>query len=432
MSEIRNENTNLDLEFTNEPVPMEHRKSIYTVSGAWFGYTTSITNTVFGGMIVGYLGIKMGALAIFIGALLLLGYIGLLGYHSGETGMNFPLQAKKVFGNKGYTIVIAFMATIGIGWFAFQTGLTGHTLFASFGINELLMTVVAGIFFIILVLIGIKAISIIGWFAAPMFILLSIVAITFAVQEHSFTEILNYTPEIQPTIDVFSFGVAVSIVFGAFSDAGTMTADITRWAKNGRQSFWAVFTAFPIGDFIGYMVGGLIVATGIIANPTVEGGNFMLFLTGENFFLSILLFLFVFVNLGASCSHCLYNGAITWSNITKTKMVKMIFLIGIIGTIIAIAGIWDLFPYWLNLLGIMIPPAGVIMILDLFIFRKQQSEKAVDWRLAPFITWGIASVISFFIYLVIPHFSYAIVGVISAIVIYSLIALMSNKKTTVS
>jgi cytosine permease len=299
---------------------------------------------------------------------------------------------------------------------------------STFGFNEHFMTGLGGVFYIFLVYLGIRALSVIGWFAAPMFLILSIIAIAFAMQQYSFTDIWNYQPGTRTPIEVFSIGAAISVVFGAFSDAGTMTADYTRWGKNGRHSVWAAFTAFPIADFIGYAVGGIIVATGIMLNPIQDGGNFMLFLTGHNPVLSVMLFLFVFINLGASCSHCLYNGAITWANITGTRLKMMIAVIGIIGTLIALAGVWGLFPYWLNLLGIFIPPVGGIMILDQLFFHKRFSVHTPAWKLMPFVSWIVASAVASVVYLQAPYLSYAVVGVITAMIIHTICVFMTSKK----
>jgi cytosine permease len=418
----------IDHEFTFEPVPQEHRKSFAIVAGTWFGYPMSMSNAVFGGMIVGYLGLKNGLLAILVGTLLLMAYVGSLSYRAGKTGMNFPFMARLSFGTKGSHILTAFLATTGIGWFAFQTGLTGSIIHSTFGFNENVMTAIGGVFYIVLVFIGIRALSIIGWFAAPMFLVLSVIAIIFAMEKYSFSQIWNYMPSNNTTIDVFSIGAAISLVFGAFSDAGTMTADYTRWGKNGKHAFWAAFTAFPIADFIGFAVGGIIVATGIIGNPTKDGGNFMLFLTGINPILSMLLFLFVFINLGASCSHCLYNGAITWSNITKSQFKTTAAVIGVLGTVLALAGVWGLFPSWLNLLGICIPPVGGIMIMDQLFFRKRYTNQTPSWKPLSFVVWVAGSVVAALVYTNAPWWCNSVVGVITAMVLHSIIVLSTTSK----
>jgi purine-cytosine permease-like protein len=97
MADKRKFEHEIDLEFTHEPVPKEYRKSFAVVAGTWFGYPMSLSNAIFGGLIVGYLGLKDGLLAILIGALLLFAYVGPLSYRAGKTGMNFPLMAKTLF-----------------------------------------------------------------------------------------------------------------------------------------------------------------------------------------------------------------------------------------------------------------------------------------------------------------------------------------------
>jgi hypothetical protein len=37
-------------------------------------------------------------------------------------------------------------------------------------------------------------------------------------------------------------------------------------------------------------------------------------------------------------------------------------VLGIIGTVAAVAGIWSYFATWLNILGVMVPPIGVTAI----------------------------------------------------------------------
>jgi purine-cytosine permease-like protein len=46
-----------------------------------------------------------------------------------------------------------------------------------------------------------------------------------------------------------TFGTAVTIVIVSFADSGTMTADFTRWAKNGQSAVYAAFTAFPVANW---------------------------------------------------------------------------------------------------------------------------------------------------------------------------------------
>lgn len=417
----------VDPEFTHSTVPSDQRKSFFTVAGTWFGYPTSITNTVIGGIFVGYLGFQQGLVAMAAGAFILMFYVGVLSFSAAKYGMNFPQQAQNSFGTYGYIIVVCLLATTGIGWFAVQTGLTGESIYLATGINATLMSAVGGILYIVLTYIGVRAIGIIGWLSAPFFIVLSIVAIIFALKDNTFATIWNYTPPRQPGVDVFSLGVAVAIMFGTFTDAGGMTADVTRWAKSGRQAFWAQATAFPFGHFIGALVGGVVVTTGVIKNTAQDGGNIMAILTGRSGLLSAALFLFVLINLGASCTHCLYNGSITWSRILGKRVHIVLIAIGILGTLVAVLGIWSMFENWLNFLGIFIPPVGAVLIVDQLIFRKGLDRNVPKFRVAPFVTWAVAAGLALYVDLVRPWLSYAVIGFVAALVLYSIIALIQKR-----
>ncbi|TOM62457.1 cytosine permease, partial [Vibrio parahaemolyticus] len=87
---------------------------------------------------------------------------------------------------------------------------------------------------------------------------------------------------------------------------------------------------------------------------------FITILANASPLLSILAIIFVFVNLGVGCTHCLYNGAVGWSHITKGKMRTLTIILGVIGIIVAVTGIWNAFQTWLNLLGLIVPPIAAI------------------------------------------------------------------------
>ncbi|AGK52375.1 purine-cytosine permease family protein [Bacillus sp. 1NLA3E] len=405
----------LDPEFEHAPVPKEYRKRLSSVAAVWFGFPMVLTSAVIGGLITAQLGFKAGALAMLVGNLLLFLMVGLLSYDAGRTGMNFSLTAQKTFGRSGYYLVSGLLSTVVIGWFALQVGLTGATMHGSFGANLLWMTVLGGILYVAVTYIGIKALSFLGWIAAPFYILIAIIAIVMAVKSGN-SDIFGYHPHVSGAM---SFGAAVTLVFAGFADSGTMTADFTRWAKNGREGALSTIFAFPIGNFIAEIVGGIVVATGVIPNPTSTGGDFMSVLAGHGPLLTILSILFVFINLGSVGTHCLYNGAVGWSHMTGKKMRTITLIIGVLGLIVAISGIYNHFFNWLVLLGVIIPPIGSIIIMDRLVLRKSESADLVNWRPLAFIVWVLSAAISLFVNFYAPHLSVAVVGLVTAAIFYS-------------
>ena len=96
-----------------------------------------LTNALFGGIITWHLGFWPALIAILLGNLVLFAYVGALSWYAGNSGMNFALQARRTFGSKGYILVSGFLSTVVIGWYAFQTGLTGTVINQTFGWNAL-------------------------------------------------------------------------------------------------------------------------------------------------------------------------------------------------------------------------------------------------------------------------------------------------------
>lgn len=401
----------LESEFEHEPVPASRRRSLGSVSAVWFGFPMIITNAVFGGTIVYGLGFVRGMAAIVVGNLILFAYVGTLSYIAGRTGKNFALTAAETFGRRGATVAAGFLSTVVIGWFAFQTGLTGATLNSSLGWNETGMILIAGVLYIAVTFIGIRALTIIGLIAAPMFVVLAVVALVLAARTGGLSGITSYTGG-GPDATVLSIGAAITVVIAGFADSGTMTADFTRWSRTGREALLASFTAFPVANFISLLVGGIVVAAGKASDPATNGGDFLSILTSHGPVLSAIAVVFVFANLGSVCCHCLYNGAVGWSQLTGNRMRVLTVVLGVVGLVAALAGVWSYFADWLNLLGIFVPPIGAVLIVDQVLQRRALTRPVQAWRVQPFVAWAIGSAGAYVVHVAAPQLSEAIAGIV--------------------
>ena len=203
------------------------------------------------------------------------------------------------------------------------------------------------------------------------------------------------------------------MVIACFADSGTMTADFTRWARNGKEGALAAFAAFPVAYFIAQLVGGFIVALGASADPSTTGGDFLHVLVGGGGILVPLAIVFVVVNLGSVCAHCLYNGAVGFGNITGKTMRQLTIVLGIVGIVAAVAGIWSYFEAWLNILGVLVPPIGIILILDQVAFsgKRAAGHVALYWK--PFAAWAIGAGVALCTHFYAPQLSDALVAMIT-------------------
>ncbi|MDT7712360.1 MAG: cytosine permease, partial [Pseudonocardiales bacterium] len=369
------------------------------------------------------LGFWWGMVAIALGNLVLMLYVGSLSFLAGATGKNFALTAVETFGRRGYVVPSGFLATIVIGWFAFQTGLTGSILHESLGWNEMVTTLAAGIGFTAATLLGIRALSVIGMIAAPVYLVLGLVAIAFAASTAAPGSVTSYQGGAGTA--AMSLGAAVTLVIASFIDSGTMTADFTRWARNGREGFLAAVSAFPVGNAVALVVGGVIVALGAATDPGSNGGTFLHILIARGGVLVPLAVAFVFINLGSVCAHCLYNGAVGWGQLSGGTMRRLTLVLGAVGVLLAVAGIWSHFEQWLNLLGVIVPPIGIVLILDQLVLPRfgvgsraaGAPSAAVRWE--PFASWAAGSAAALLAHGFAPWLSDAVVGMVVAAGVYT-------------
>lgn len=376
-----------------------------------------LTCAVFGGLIVYSLGFWRGMLAIALGNAVLTAYVGALSYLAGKTGKNFGLTAIGTFGRGGYRVVCGFLATVVIGWFAFQTGLTGSVLATCAGWDARWTALAAGVGYVAVTLVGIRALSAIGLIAAPLYLLLGITAIVLALRDSTISDAVEYRGG--AGVAAMSMGAAVTLVVACFIDSGTMTADFTRWSRNGRQGFWASVAAFPIGNCAAMVVGGVIVALGAARSPATDGGNFLGTLIDTGGWLVPVSIVFVFVNLGSVCTHCLYNGAVGWSQLTGHTMRLLAVLLGAAGVLLAVLGVWSHFEQWLTLLGVVVPPIGTVLILDQLVlprFGIAVRDAAIRWE--SFGAWAAGAASALAAHLWAPQLSDALTGIATAALVY--------------
>lgn len=151
-------------------------------------------------------------------------------------------------------------------------------------------------------------------------------------------------------------------------------------------------------------------------------------LTSHGPILSAIALIFVFVNLGSVCTHCLYNGAVGWGRIAGQKMRTMTILLGVLGGILAAAGVWNLFLDWLNLLGIFVPPIGAVIIVDQIMIRHYSAaERTPDYRRSAFLAWAFGAVVAICVHRFIPAFSEAVAGMIVGGLAYYLLSKLTTQ-----
>jgi len=407
-------------EFEHSPVPLEKRRSLFSVATIWIGFPMIITSAMTGSILVLGMGFADAVTAMVIGNIIMLLYVGALGVIGTDRGMNFSLVASIVFGRKGYVAASGLLSTLLLGWYAVQTGITGALVSSTYDLNYITMTVLAGVLYIGITFVGVKGLHAIGLVSVPLFVVLGIWVAADSASTTSWDAIWTYAGN-NGTASM-SMGVGLTVVIALFIDAGTVTADFNRWAKNRRDSLLATFSAFPVANLVGMLVGGIMTAALAVpdANPFGADNMFGYMNSKQLLFLSVLAAFFLYVNLGSVCAHCLYNASTGWARITNSNMRIAAVVLGAIGIIVAAGNVWAFFVQWLSLLGILVPPIGAIILVDLLVIRKN-AQIDVDWRPTAFVAWAIGSAVAVVVEFWVPSLSTAIsAGVVGGLAYWAI------------
>jgi cytosine permease len=408
-------------EYEHQPVPMKARRSAFSVTMVWLGFPMIITGAMTGSILVLGMGFSRALTAMVIGNVIMFAYVGLLGLIGTKRGMNFALIASIVFGKRGYVLASGLLSTLLLGWYAVQTGITGALVSSTYGLNYVAMTVIAGLLYIGITFVGVKGLHYIGLLSVPLFVVLGVFVALDAASTTTATKIFDYAGN--NGVATMSMGVGLTVVIALFIDAGTVTADFNRWARTPTASLVSTFSAFPFANIIAMLVGGVMTAALAVPNANPFGADNMFgYMNGkQTAWLSVLAFLFLYVNLGSVCSHCLYNAATGWSRIVGNHMRVMAIILGAIGIVVAAGNVWAFFIQWLSLLGILVPPIGAIILVDQYVIRPDSQIEA-DWRAEAFVAWAIGSACAFVVEEWMPYLSTAISAALVASIAYYAIA----------
>lgn len=407
-------------EYEREAVPQHARRSRTSVSLVWLGFPMVISGAALGASLTLGMGYKSAVAGIILGNLFLFFYVGLLSQLAQKSGYNFAMLCRTTFGSRGFSIASGLLSTLVIGWFTVQTALVAVNVNLAFGWNLALWAAISGALFTGVSIAGIKALTWIGAISAPLFVIFGGYAAIDAISASSWSTMVSYGGD--PTAEKIALGVAVTLVASFFIDSGTMTPDFNRWAKTRTDSWIATAAAFPVGCAFAMLIGATVAAA------TPERPELFTWLADKGGAIAVLATIFMFINLGSVCSHCLYNAAVGWAHLTHQKYRVIAVIFGIIGTLIAMTNAWEYFIDWLNFLGIIVPPIGAVIIADHFLpWTRHAGKDAFDLagiqviRYTPFISWASGSLVALYLNYNLPEFSTVIFGFITAVVVYSLI-----------
>jgi cytosine permease len=324
-------------------------------------------------------------LAVFVGA----SVVALLSVSTGLVGIYCRLPTafvlRRTFGVEGGKFTTLVLVITTFGWFGVQTELLVHTVRqviqtqGFFDPGGPALTAMIGLLMCSTAVIGFRALGKVAYLAVPLLVFLLCIPLSKGLAANGLSAVLH--GQLDP--EVYSFGFVVSVVSGGYMVAVAIMPDITRFLRSSTDMvFGAVIglsIAWPLLLCLSAALGAIYASEDLVEIMSRAG-----FVIPALFVLSLATW--------TSNDKNLYEGSLSLSVLIPViPRWAVTALAGIIGTCLAMVGIFEHFVTMLLFLGVFISPIGAVYAADFWVFRQtyldpDQQPPAI--RIAPFAAWG--------------------------------------------
>lgn len=396
-------------EYIGVPVPLDKRQKWTQPALVWLGFCFNFANIVIGGQIEKMVGMPNAIFAILLGNLGLFIYAGIIAVISARTGFSFPMQVKAAFGKKGAIIPVAILSLF-VSWcFAYNSWILTDVFRSVFGGSEIIWALVI----VNLCWIGTlryKNMVTLGKAVVPVIVFL-ILYFLFGIIIPSGSNALHSVP-----VNANPFMAAFTISLGTFTISGTMTGDIVRYCKKGKDALLVMLVAFFIGNSFCLILGALASA----AAPAIDDYFGMTVVFG-----GIPLIVCTLIAQASTAASCLYNAVSGVCNLSsKISWTKAVITIGVACSILAATGIISNLAGFFGAVGIVVPPIGGILIADYFFARGGKDYEVnapTGINYIALVVVVVSVVLSYISSKMFPIFPNQLTGIISSVVLYGIV-----------
>lgn len=375
-------------------VPQTNRKGMFTILAVIMCWVINPTPATTGGSIATGMTLPMALLAILVGAVVLGLYTMPIASAGAKEGLSTSMVAQIAFGSKGSNIIAVAMAIANIVFYGVTVGFFLPGLEAVFGLAAGSTQIWGGIVFCVLMgtsaFLGFKGVArLSNIIVIPMCIVVLVAAIKGVVDGGGWAAICQIAPTTQP----ISFASAVTTTIGIFIAGATLAPDVTRYSKDGKSASTASLLGFGVCFFIFVSLGAIAVkGTGtsdLVSLICSMGGPVFAFIG----------FLLLLVSTWSSADNNVYSAGLAMSKLFNCPKWICTIATVVIGAIVCVTGVYGNLAAYCGILGMLMPPIGIIIAIDYFIIKKDVANKmeGVQAFNAPAVlAWVIAVVGDFF------------------------------------
>ena len=364
-----------EYEFT--PVAAQDRRGFGALLVVMTGFTFFSASMWAGATLGNGLRATTFLLAVLAGNLILGTYTGLLAHIAAKTGLSTHLLARRAFGQQGAILPSLLLGVTQVGWFGVGVAMFALPVAQMFpAIPRIPLLALSGACMTLTAYYGIKSLTILSVIAVPAIALLGSTSVAKAF--HDFGGIAAWFG-MEPA-NSLPLTAAIGICVGSFISGGTLTPDFTRYARTPRSSVSATVIAFFLGNSLMFLFGA-------VAAAFYQTNDISIAMKAQG--MIALAVLVLGLNIWTTNDNALYAASLGFATLTNRPKRQFVLLNGFLGTVFATAA-YNHFVPWLNLLNLMLPSIGAILILDHFVIRRRApgAEPTPGVRWAAVAAWA--------------------------------------------
>lgn len=393
------------------------KRSWWSIAFIWVGTMICIPMLMVGGIFGSVLTMSSIFWATLIGFAICCTMMILGGIVGSDTGLNATMCSTRAFGMTGANFTMALVIFIcEAGWFAVQTATCAvafNTLMLHLGVEFpfWLSCVVWGVVMFITAVYGVKWMAVLNYIAVPLLVLLCAYGGIHSINTAGWGNIASAVSE-----NLMPLPAAISTVIGLFALGATCNSDYTRYCKTRGDVVKATLIGVMPAALLMILVGAIM---------SIGTGNYDVAAMFAGLGLPIVAMLVLILATWTTNTGNAYMSGLAackMFSIKDSKRPLVTMICGVLGVIMAIAGLADFLNTYISILGAVVPPIMGVVICDYWVICKAKKEnwspvRGINW--IGIIAWVIGGGFALLETLgVVTVFSSALDGVIIAFAAY--------------
>lgn len=351
------------------PVPEENHIGWGTQGLIWAGTVFCLPVFSLGGALAAAMDATSFLSAVFFGTLVIV----LIGFLTGTIGARTHLasgfNARFALGSAGGRIFSLILALSLSGWFGFQchdfakSVVSTLTMFGFPSGSVFVWTTVGGLLMILTATAGFNGIALLSAMGVPLLIALSLTA-AFVTARQVDGSVLRAASA--AAAGGMSLSTGTTLVVGSYITGVCITADVSRFSKTQKDSFWGAFLGYMIAFPFALLLGGFFQYAYGISNIC----HVMFSYCGMALFVPFVLVVSIWA-INNFNLYCAVLGIISaLDGRIKLPQWSVTLLVGVVSTLLGSLGIMDTLSPILNFLGVLIPPVAAVIIADYYFYNR--------------------------------------------------------------